>query len=511
MATKHWLVRIDFAGRSYLWSDLPVAPVDSDGRAWPHLGGLPDLRIPSDYDPFQQVPRVRSVSMEVVWPPEDPIGPIIEEGHRFPDSDAEVSIWEEGTPYDAREVVIKGNPSEPEYGEQYQPIAFSIQDRPWKDAGSTHTATERVTADTWSANVATGEPWYPKVIGRPGWTNAAIGPINEYEPGSPALIVESSSGSATRLLIAAHPVGSAAVSISDGTTTESFDVEQVVDGLGQLVSTVDVSSAATIDRTASAFTTIWDAGYSMIGPDGDASGAGDVLLWAVSMMDYPVDYGSLYAWRTWLNRFKLAGYVNEATDVWDLIQDGWLQNLLPVSIMVRDGKLRVVPWRYDAVAAEAMRHIEVTAGLTVAGRIVHERDRVRSKYVVTCGLKADGDARVVATLSDDVDNTGTQSTASSVISKAVTFVGQVSDATESAWAGNIQTAFLSLHWRSIRGLVTRYVQIQDISGEYDDLDDGDVVTLTYAGAGITNALGLVSVDRVSTVAQTLNVAILPNV
>ncbi len=85
----------------------------------------------------------------------------------------------------------------------------------------------------------------------------------------------------------------------------------------------------------------------------------------------------------------------------------------------------------------------------------------------------------------------------------------MADTSTSAWAGDVATAFLSLYWRAVRGLVTRYVTVQDITGEFQDLEDGDVVTFTHSDAGINSALGLVSRDRLSPVAENLRVIILP--
>jgi hypothetical protein len=88
-------------------------------------------------------------------------------------------------------------------------------------------------------------------------------------------------------------------------------------------------------------------------------------------------------------------------------------------------------------------------------------------------------------------------------------VGDVSEIQTASWAGDAATVFLSLYWQAVRGLVTRYVTVQDITGEFEDLVDGDVVTLTHADAGIQDALGLVSRDRLSPVAQNLRVILLP--
>jgi hypothetical protein len=510
---EHWLVRVDLGGRSYLWSDTPVTPVDADGNPWPHLGGLPELRAPSDYDPFQQEPRVQSVSVEVSWPPDDPVADLIEAGHRFNQATAEVALWTDGTAYEEREVIVSGKPTEPEYGTKHQPVSFSVESSGWTATGSTHLETQKVTEDTWPTGDTDGDFWYPVVIGRPAWTVPGLAILSGHEAGSPARVVTRSGANVSKLLIAGHAVESTTVKIDDGTNQESFTVTTDEDGLGQMVSIVDISGASTISRTADSYSTIWSTAAALVGPDGAITGAGDALAWALSRLDYPVDWSSVYAWRAWLNRFKVAGFIAEPTSPWDLITDAWLDSLLPVAVVVRDGRLTVIPWRYDARRVDAIRHIEVGPGVTHPGRIQYEIDRIRSRFEISTALLANGEAR----LSLFAEPTGREyttlnrqtRTANRVLARARTLVGDVAEVQTAAWAGNESTAFLAAYWQAVRGLVTRYVTVQDITGEYEDLTDGDVVTLTHSEAGIDNALGLVSRDRLSPVAQNLRVILLP--
>lgn len=507
MGAEHWLLRLDFAGRSYLWSDSPVTPVDDAGRAWPHIGGMPETRVPSDYDPLQQVPRVQSASVEVEWPRDGDLAALMAAGHRLVDAVAEVSLWEEGTSYDKRTRLVEGHPTEPERGDADEPVAFSVQGRPWADAGSTHTATERVTRETWSSGDTAGEPWYPKVFGRPGWgLNALGGMSSTYAQATPALVCARTTGSADRLIIAGHLVQAPTVTISDGTTTEQFPVEHVVDGVGQLVATVDVSGAASIDRLASDYTCAWTGGGGYTGPGGYASGAGDIIEWALQRSSLPVDFGRLRAVRSYLNRFLLAGYVDEPVSPWDLVTEAWL-DVLPVSIVVRAGKLRPIVWRYDAQVADALRTIEDGAGVTTPQRIVRETQQIQAGYTLTCAPGADGKARVTVGLSSSPDGLVT---ASSTMQRATTYSEQT-EAVDNAWIGDLTTAYLVLRVRSIRDASAEYVHFQDITGEYADLEDGDPVLVTRSGTGITRRLGLLARDRLSPVADNYRVALIAGV
>ena len=502
---QRWLLRLDLAGRSYLWSDAPCVPVDATGREWPHLGGLPELRIPSDYDPLQQVPRVQSASVEVEWPGDSDIAALLGAGHRFVDGTAELSLWEEGTAYGKRDRLIIGTPSEPEHGDGDEPVAFSVEGRPWVDAGSTHTATERVTTETWSTGDHDGEPWYPKVFGRPGWRLDAFGGMSSaYNVQStPALVCERTSGNADRLIVAGHTVAAPQVTVSDGDTTAVLDVEHVADALGQIVATVDVSGQSTAFRTANAYTCAWTGGGGYVGAGGYISGAGDLLEWAFSRSTLPVDFGRVRAVRAYLNRFQLAGYVDEPVSPWDLITDAWL-SVLPVTVVARGGKLRPVVWRYDATTTDALRTIEADAGITAPQRMVRETQQMRSSYSLACAPDVDGKNRVTVGLAATPDGL---ITSSRTVQRAATYTSEP-EALESAWVGDLGTAYLVLRVRSIRDSSAEYVYLQDVTGEFDDLEDGDPVLVTRPGTGTTRRLGLFARDRLSTVASNYRIALI---
>ena len=506
--SAHWLARLEIAGRTFRWSDTPVAPVDGDGKSIPHLGGLPELRAPSDFDPFEQRPSVASVSLEVNWPPDDPLADIVAAGHRFQDATAEVALWTEGTAYEDREIVATGRATQPEYGPADQPVAFTVEGNPWKDIGSTHLQTWRVTEDSWPSGDTAGEPWYPVVFGRPAWAIREIPAVEFYQEGSPALVVRRVGLEARTLLIAAHSVAATQVTIHADALSEAFPVSYEADELGQLAAVVDISGASTISLEAQTYRVAWTDGGSYTAPNGDVTGAGDLLLWILSRLDAGVNYAQVLTWRHWLNRFQISGFVDEPTSPWRFITDALLP-ILPVSVQNKGGELRVIPWRYDARPVDAVRHIEVGPGVTMPGRIVHETDSVRSRLQLSTSTRADGENRISVLLSPD-QPTGYASTSSRVAHQAKTLVGDALETTDQAWIGDIATAFLVLHWRAVRGLVTRYVELQDITGELEELEDGDVVTLTHSAIGLESRLGLVARDYLSPVAQTLRVIILPD-
>ena len=81
-------------------------------------------------------------------------------------------------------------------------------------------------------------------------------------------MVTRSGTNAAKMVIAGHAVESTTVHIYDGTNRESFTVSTEADGLGQLVSVVDISGATTISKTAESYSTVWNRAVPFSGRPG---------------------------------------------------------------------------------------------------------------------------------------------------------------------------------------------------------------------------------------------------
>ena len=77
--------------------------------------------------------------------------------------------------------------------------------------------------------------------------------------------------------------------------------------------------------------------------------------------------------------------------------------------------------------------------------------------LTSTATRSDGETRVSLILSPDLPS-GFLTSSSSVIQKAATLVGDALETADEAWIGDTATAWVVLHWRSIRGLVTRNVE-----------------------------------------------------
>ena len=142
------------------------------------------------------------------------------------------------------------------------------------------------------------------------------------------------------------------ISDSEGNTV-AFDITKAhaSDGVAQVLSLCSVQSTTSgfsdlinplIDNSQQYWMNI--AGGALPNPfgDGSLSGAGDVCLWALTATKANIDYDSWYNARTFLNRYQLAGVIN------DVQVNGfeWLQRdilpYLPIDIVLGANGLKPI-------------------------------------------------------------------------------------------------------------------------------------------------------------------------
>jgi hypothetical protein len=341
----------------------------------------------------------------------------------------ELARWVEGTTYEARRVVLVGGLTDPEYGDDGEAVATTLEERLAYVETLTGAPSLAVTAATWTQtridsllDDSVGLT-YPIVIGRPGYI--ASGSIT----GSPALWVEHDiilppapppyiRGAV--VVIAGHHVSAERVYLtndqytgvdSGSTTSNRFRVVNAFDFSGQAVAVVlwyfsstqtgdpfafDVShtyvnlidpdpQVSTGGETTSlgsvyldpTFTSseqlplyvIWDDeatfGGGLVRDGVTIRGAGDVLAYFLGLTTIAVDWGRLAAATPLLAAYQLDGCITERTDVWTFLQDEILP-LLPVSIV--SGPLGIYPvvWRWDAKASDAVLTLDVDTDASIA-------------------------------------------------------------------------------------------------------------------------------------------------
>jgi hypothetical protein len=269
--------------------------------------------------------------------------------------------------------------------------AFTLQAEAINDAARLVDPEARVTATSWpSAPDSSLGSMYPTVFGAPGaYLNAAGS--TKTTSGSPALIVEESSGNAQKLLLSDGHVVSTSVLIFDSTTSETFNVVNGEDGNGRPCAYVNVSGAATISLTESSYYVGWntaggDGGVRNPYGSGVLTEAGHVALHALSRSTNGVDYAAWHAAASAMT-LPLSGYwrdPNVSPTAWVVANIG---KHLPVE--VHGGPDGMRPLFYDpttpiSLAPELVAGAEVVriSGISCRGTLADVSNRVTVRYAM---------------------------------------------------------------------------------------------------------------------------------
>lgn len=129
----YFLCRVTWHGRDYHFSETAVAPAASGGT----VSHIPTLSVGSYSETFQYLSQSvdrQSVAVSLLWP--DDVAAAIAAGFRLDTAQAELSVWIEGTAYEARRVLLVGNVQQPSYGARGERVDFSIEAPPWVDQGT---------------------------------------------------------------------------------------------------------------------------------------------------------------------------------------------------------------------------------------------------------------------------------------------------------------------------------------------------------------------------------------
>lgn len=464
-----WLLTVNYAGRPFFWSSRPCAPVDDEGTAIEHDGGLDSVELEEAVSGPDADPDSMSLPFEVFFPADVSVAELAAAGHDLAAATGELALWVEGTPYSERQVVLVGRVSSPEYGDIDEPVSFSLEEAPWEDASIILAAAARVTSTTWpTAPEESLGQYYPYVFGCPGRHDGGSC------PGSPGIVVTVTAGSVAEILIKDSSTTVTQVTIRDPDGfDEVFSVTHVEDGLGRTVAIVDVTSAATVDTglVSGQWWVIWDQ-------NGDMKGAGDLLVELLSRSSLQVDLGAWAAQAETLNPFELGGYIDDPCSAWDYIVEN-IYPLLPLDIRRGPDGLYPVCWRYDAQASEALEHIVEGPGVArvspvESGRQTDVVNLIRFEYAKDPSGGAQ--RRRVITGEPDPDNPEESGSYFAQVSQARYGVRELPLDTDIVWTD--ATAGLILSWMiQARCAPIRSVSYQ-VDQEYAWMPLGGVLLLT---------------------------------
>ena len=484
-----WLVEVELGGRVYRWSSEPLDVVSDDGTLR-YDGGLDALEVTDELDLFARSPDQLSITLDLLWPAA--VAAEVQRGHDLARARAEVALLIRGSTYEDRRVIIQGTLQDPIYAEDGTPVSASCVDLPYDDQATWPPATHKVTPQTWpSHDASAANAVYPQVFGRPGYFLKADGTVGGIG-GSPALQVD-----ATKLLIAGHPVGAVKCDVFfEGGSEANLDVVEERDALGVLCSVVTVA-ASTISSGAGAWTIALKAGGGLPRtPSAALDRLGDVLGWWLDRSSLRVDRAAWSSVAGYLNRWTVAGYVDEEVEPWAFLVDNLLP-LAPVAVQGGPDGARPVVYRWssgriverlDGGAAGVERsRVEIDSQDLVAEvRLSWAQDPAeRTHRRQTTLLPRKTQAESSATLSED-------QLCSLWASTSLDRYGPGRAASlETDWLADAASAGLTLAWRSlIEGLPHRLISY-DVDQSFAWLALGDRLALTAAELSLVDEPALV--------------------
>lgn len=381
-----WLAVLDWpAGPLWLAQDERSAPDPDTGETVRYRAGLGEVEWSEEMALWDASAQPRGAVFPLRLDHLD-IPALIEQGHSL--HGARFRLYRHIVGTSRLVLYIDGRVQDFDYGERGDlgALAINVESNPWDDGATTHDPDEAITSSTWSGASARvmGEA-YPKVFGRPGFT--------ETVPVTPAYPIKSNV-----LLVSAGETLAGKVDVYDKDRNRRIgcDVIQEADGLGRIVSTVDVTTGsgsvtwAADERFWCRFSayTMPRPGAELGLPQAPVRTAGHLLTWALSRSRGGWNRAGVEAAADALSSFIVDGAIVPAPDqplgLWEWL-NGALLPLLPVSMIWTPGGANIKVWRWDdfrplATLVEGL-DVHRFGGVSI-GRADDLRNETRLRYAL---------------------------------------------------------------------------------------------------------------------------------
>ena len=465
-----WLLRLTIGGSDFYLSTSPIVITRDDGSIVSHTGGLTEPDYSESLSRFSHTVDDMATSLEVVVDGLN-ISTHRRKGFQLQRATGELSCVTiiNGVvqqTYEGRLVHVVGRVSEPTYGHPDAPVGyftFTLDGRPGADSEPFHSSTMFIDGGRITTVVTDDDhegKAYPLVFGQPGTYVNALG-VSRKTSASPAYIIDKDTNTPPRVdtvLVAGHHVAAATVTIfaGDPVTSYNHNITNTVDNLGQPIATADLTSDNggssmtglgtagsnwRLDNTE--FWVCWDGGAGVQNPlsGTSVSGAGDLLIWALSQTPYDVDYGAWEAVKGYLNQYEFSGYLNDpGVTIWE-----WITTIaeLIVPLTIRTGAEGIYPIIQDIHISKAEAEtVLVGPDFYRSGPIqVHGTpDEIRNTITLEWCLRAKtGDFKQHTTIGVfDPDDVNTMSTIYSTTS--ISRFGTKAETVETPWVYTRTTA-----------------------------------------------------------------------
>lgn len=323
-----WLLDLEWSGRIYRLSSVPIVLTDDTGVDRQYTGGvLSDPSVSRTTNRSGVDDAAASAPLELAIDSAD-IASRIAGGSRL--QEARGWLYEVHTDKDGAVIqtwsqriahVVNGRATNPVFDDPDSPVSavsFTLEEQPADEATPLIEPTAVVDATTWpdiEGDASDGKV-YPLVVGSPGVFRLADG-ADGITSGSPAYAITYQGNRVEKILVAGHVVIADQVRVFDSNGgAETFTVQAATDGRGRLISFCNIHSAGSLDTTiGTTYYVRWPDGGGLESPfkPGEAiTGAGDLLRWFGLLSGADVDLSAFAAEAGYLNRFKISGFYNDA-------------------------------------------------------------------------------------------------------------------------------------------------------------------------------------------------------
>jgi len=408
-----WLLHLRWAGHDWYLASGPAdargcVPVGDDGTAYPHLETLAGVAWEESVNWVGGASGEAKAQVAFTLPVD--VAALVEQGHDLYLAECELSQWEEGESYDACTPVLRGRLVADHVPFLGEPILGTIEEPAWLTGAIWPPAAAIIATATWATVPDDGTggiigQHYPFVFGKPGAFVDDAGSASNA-PSTPTYPVDLTPG-AEKLLICGAPVVATLVTVYSVADKSSalLPVVAMADGLGRVVSVVDVSSKGTAgDRTwtpggappgtglgldpanpGTFFVTDWgEGGLPSATSTGAMGGLGELALYLLQQRlgteeAARVDAASWAEAALFLDACQVAGYLDESADPWTLLQSQLLPLAPALYVLGGPRGLRAVVFR-DTPA-------ELCRSFTV-GQELHRMAGARPGYGSGNGLTA---------------------------------------------------------------------------------------------------------------------------
>ena len=492
-----YVLSVTWFGRVYRFSTYPVDILD-DGDPIPFDGGLDDPDFSEQADRNGVSAGGASTPFEVVFPVD--VAAEYAAGRPLQQATGELAmvfVQMDGTvaqTWDQRFRLASGYLEMPVFGFPGEPVGlvtFSLEE-PASDDGRRLVASDAViTETTWPLATNTLGAVYPIVIGQPGSSFDSAG-TTITKPATPAYMVRDHS-SEDILLVAGHEVAATTVTVFDKDgLSDTFTVTQERDGLGRLVSVVNIHSGS-IDKSSDAYFCAWTHGGGILSPLTGAAltRLGDVCVWALNQSSIGADIARWMASRPVLNTVKIAGYIDDQKlSPWDWLRD----EILPlIPLEVRSSPTGVIPLvrQLDRRAADVITRVDVGPDFSPDGPLTTISERVDLINNITIRFAydlAEGQHRRTLTVQSTVDTGDPDTFASPHSLFSAERYGERRDEIETAYIYDPASAGSVLQQQLRAGCYPTVTRTYRAAPRWGWLEVGSGLLLTDSDIGMTDRI-----------------------